>query len=115
MKKSNTWYKILFKVLAIILAVIFLILGSYVLYICLQYYRIKDNESISINNNQLLNVKVGDDVIIFGTDGNNTISVDTVALLLGTINYEVVCGISRRVPRVYYKNGKIHDIKNFLI
>ena len=64
MKKSNTWYKILFKVLAIILAVIFLILGSYVLYICLQYYRIKDNENIPINNNQLLNVKVGDEYTI---------------------------------------------------
>ena len=46
-------------------------------------------------------VKVGDDVIIFGSDGNNTISVDTVALLLGTINYEVVCGIGKRVPRIF--------------
>ncbi len=50
-------------------------------------------------------VKVGDDVIIFGTDGNNTISVDTVALLLGTINYEVVCSVTGRVPRTYIQDS----------
>lgn len=51
------------------------------------------------------NAKVGDDVIIFGTDGNNTISVDTVALLLGTINYEVVCSVTGRVPRTYIQDN----------
>lgn len=50
-------------------------------------------------------VKVGDDVIIFGSDGNNTISVDTVALLLGTINYEVVCSVTGRVPRTYIQDS----------
>lgn len=49
--------------------------------------------------------KVGDEVIIFGTDGNNTISVDTVALLLGTINYEVVCSVTGRVPRTYIQDS----------
>ena len=43
------------------------------------------------------NVKMGDRVTIFG-DG---LSVDTVAQLAGTINYEIVCGISKRVPRIY--------------
>ncbi len=47
------------------------------------------------------NINIGDEVIIFGTDGNNTITVDSVAHLLGTINYEVVCSVARRVPRAY--------------
>jgi len=43
------------------------------------------------------NVRVGDEVILFGEE----ISADEVAENMGTINYEVVCGVGRRVPRVY--------------
>ncbi len=60
------------------------------------------------------NINLGDEVIIFGSDGNNTISVDSVALLLGTINYEVVCSVARRVPRAYIQDNKIIATKNYL-
>jgi alanine racemase len=43
------------------------------------------------------NIRVGDEVILFGEE----LSVDEVAQNMGTINYEVVCGVGRRVPRVY--------------
>ncbi|MGE4354749.1 MAG: alanine racemase, partial [Oscillospiraceae bacterium] len=46
--------------------------------------------------------KVGDVVTIFGTDGDETASVDELAELAGTISYELLCGLSRRVPRVYF-------------
>lgn len=46
-------------------------------------------------------VSVGDTVTLIGTDGNETITADSLAQLYGTIGYEVVCGISKRVPRVY--------------
>ena len=59
-------------------------------------------------------IKIGDEVIIFGSDGNNTISVDSVALLIGTINYEVVCSVARRVPRAYIADHKIIALKNRL-
>lgn len=59
-------------------------------------------------------INVFDEVIIFGSDGNNTISVDSVALLIGTINYEVVCSVARRVPRAYIQNNKVVAIKNRL-
>lgn len=59
-------------------------------------------------------IKIGDEVIIFGTDGNNTITVETVASLLGTINYEIVCSVTRRVPRAYIQNSKIIDTLNYL-
>jgi len=59
-------------------------------------------------------IKIGDEVIIFGSDGNNTISVDSVALLLGTINYEVVCSVTRRVPRAYIQNNQIVTVCNRL-
>lgn len=46
-------------------------------------------------------VKVGDAVTLMGRDGDEYISADELARLAGTINYEIVCGISQRVPRVY--------------
>lgn len=46
-------------------------------------------------------VKQGDIVTLIGRDGNNFIPVDELAGILGTINYEVTCAVSARVPRVY--------------
>jgi alanine racemase len=43
------------------------------------------------------NVRPGDEVILFG----GGLHVDEVAAKIGTINYEVVCAVSKRVPRIY--------------
>ena len=48
-------------------------------------------------------VKVGDDVIIMGTDGTHTILADDIARATGTINYEIVCAFGQRLPKVYVK------------
>lgn len=48
-------------------------------------------------------VKEGDIVTLIGKDGNEEITADELASLYGTIGYEVVCGISKRVPRIYVK------------
>src|SRR5699024_1923946 len=45
--------------------------------------------------------EVGTKVTLIGTDGNEKITVDDVANYIGTINYEVTCMISKRVPREY--------------
>jgi len=60
-------------------------------------------------------VHVGDEVVIFGRQGENEITVEEVARDMGTINYEVVCVVGKRIPRVYLKDGKICDIVNYLI
>lgn len=59
-------------------------------------------------------VKVGDEVVLFGQQGDNFISIDEVAEKLGTINYEIVCMISRRVPRVYVSKGEAVEVLNYL-
>lgn len=59
-------------------------------------------------------VKVGDEVVLFGEQKGSFISIDEIAEKLGTINYEVVCMIGKRVPRVYVKEGKIVDIVNYI-
>ncbi len=46
-------------------------------------------------------VEPEDDVTLIGTDGMSCITADEIARLTNTINYEVVCGISKRVPRIY--------------
>ena len=46
-------------------------------------------------------VKIGDKVILIGKQGNEFISAEEIAEKVGTINYEVTCRISERVPRIY--------------
>lgn len=52
-----------------------------------------------------IDVKAGDIVTLFGCDGQNVMSADDVADVIGTIGYEVMCNVSKRVPRLYI-NGK---------
>jgi alanine racemase len=47
------------------------------------------------------NVQVGDEAVIFGQQGNESLTVDEMASSLNTINYEIVTTITARVPRVY--------------
>jgi alanine racemase len=47
------------------------------------------------------NVCVGDEVVLYGKQGSEEIRIEEIASLLGTISYEVVCAVSKRVPRVY--------------
>ncbi|MBP5236949.1 MAG: alanine racemase [Clostridia bacterium] len=50
--------------------------------------------------------ETGDEAVLFGKSGNETVSADDIADLTGTIGHEIVCGISKRVPRVYFRNGE---------
>ena len=60
-------------------------------------------------------VKIGDEVILMGSDGKLKFDVDDIAPLLGTINYEVLCMISKRVPRVYIKGGEIVKVRDYIL
>jgi alanine racemase len=62
-----------------------------------------------------LDVKMGDEVILFGGNDSNGISIDSVADLLNTINYEIVCMIDKRVPRLYIKDGKEIYFKDYVL
>ena len=48
-------------------------------------------------------VQMGDEVVIFGQQDSDTITVDEIASSLNTINYEIVSTISARVPRIYLR------------
>jgi alanine racemase len=58
---------------------------------------------------------VGTEVTLIGGQGSDFISVNEIANKLETINYEVICMVSNRVPRVYIQGGEIVEISNGLI
>ena len=56
-------------------------------------------------------VERGDRVVLMGRDGEETITIEQIAAAADSFNYEFVCGISRRVPRIYSRNGKtVHSV-----
>jgi alanine racemase len=50
-------------------------------------------------------VRVGDRVILLGADGDERETAEDLAQRVGTISWEILCGISERVPRVYHHDG----------
>ncbi len=56
-------------------------------------------------------VKAGDEAVLF----NGEITAGDIAALNGTINYEIICRIGMRIPRVYLRNGKITKVSNYLL
>lgn len=61
-----------------------------------------------------LGVSRGDEVILMGSDGENSITAEEIGDLSGRFNYELVCDINKRVPRVYIKNGEIIAVDDAL-
>tara|TARA_B100001063_G_scaffold75725_1_gene69984 strand:- start:199 stop:1380 length:1182 start_codon:yes stop_codon:yes gene_type:complete len=62
-----------------------------------------------------INAKVGDEVVLFGGNNANGITIDSIAETLNTINYEIVCMVDKRVPRVYIQDEKTIDIKDYVL
>ncbi|MCI1944532.1 alanine racemase [Clostridium luticellarii] len=60
-------------------------------------------------------VNVGDEVVLIGEKDGLRFNAEDIAKILGTISYEVLCMMSKRIPRVYIKNGEVIKVKNYLI
>jgi len=59
-------------------------------------------------------LKDDDEVILFGDGSDNSPHIDEVAGWAGTINEEIVSNVSRRVPRVYLRGGKVVEVRDYL-
>lgn len=57
-------------------------------------------------------IEAGEEVVLIGSQGGETITADEVAVKLGTLNYEITCMIADRVPRVFMRDGKVVTIHN---
>ena len=56
-----------------------------------------------------------DRVVLVGSDGDETITMEQIAARADSFNYEFVSGISRRVPRFYYRDGKLVNQVHYLL
>lgn len=63
---------------------------------------------------QLEDIREGGSVIVFDDDPSSPISVDSIAKKTGTINYEIICGINKRVPRVYTRQMEVESITDYM-
>jgi len=70
---------------------------------------------LSMNTSMNPVITVGDEVVLFGKQGNAFLDIDEIATLMNTINYEVTCLVGKRVPRAYIRNNQVVEIKNYLI
>lgn len=72
-------------------------------------------DQIMIDVTDIPDVSVRDQVILIGSDGDCAISVEEVAAPAVSFNYELICNIARRVPRVYCENGRDILCANYLL
>ncbi|HET7704492.1 MAG TPA: alanine racemase [Thermoanaerobaculia bacterium] len=61
---------------------------------------------ITVDVTDIPGAACGDEVILLGRQGDEEVTVEEIAAKIGTISYEVLCGVSARVPRVYRVDGR---------
>ena len=72
-------------------------------------------DQMMVDVTDIPDVALNDRVVLVGRSGDEEITMEQMADALDTINYEVVCGISRRVPRLYRRGGKtVHSVHYLL-
>ncbi|WP_439741899.1 alanine racemase [Bacillus pseudomycoides] len=71
-------------------------------------------DQLMLDVTKAMPVQVGDEVVFYGRQGEEEISVEEIADTLGTINYEVTCMLDRRIPRVYKENDETTTVVNIL-
>ncbi len=72
-------------------------------------------DQIMVDVTHIPQVELNDEVILIGGVGDKYISVEEVAAPAASFNYELICNIGRRVPRVYNEQGKDTVCNNYLI
>ncbi|MCC8016202.1 MAG: alanine racemase [Clostridiales bacterium] len=71
-------------------------------------------DQFMVDITEIESAEEGTEVTLIGKNGGLTISMEEMADSAHSFNYELVCRISRRVTRTYYKNGKLVDYKNYI-
>ena len=67
-----------------------------------------------IDVSSIPDVQIGDEVVLFGSQGEAAITIEEIAAKVGTIVHEITCNINRRVPRVYVQGGKVVNRVEYL-
>ncbi len=68
-------------------------------------------DQFMVDVTQVKEAALGDEVTLVGKDGDEFLSVEEVADLAGSFNYELLCNIGKRVPRIYQSNKKPYLVR----
>ena len=72
-------------------------------------------DQMMVDVSDIPETRVNDRVTLVGRDGEEEITMETISAVADSFNYEFVCGISRRVPRIYVSGGKtVHSVHYLL-
>lgn len=71
-------------------------------------------DQLMVDLTDIPEAKEGDEVVLFSNGEDNTMDLNTMARLAGTNKNEIITRISRRVPRVYIKGGKIMNVLDYV-
>lgn len=72
-------------------------------------------DQLMVDVTDIPEIAVEDDVVLIGKSGEEEITVEELAEAAGTFHYEIICGVSRRVPRMYFLDGKcVHTVRYLL-
>lgn len=74
-----------------------------------------DQCMVQLNKIDEKDIEVGEEVVLIGNQGEEIITVEELASHTGTLNYEFVCMLANRVPRVYTRGGQVMDADNPLL
>ena len=72
-------------------------------------------DQMMVDVTHIPDVRVDDPVVLIGTDGQETITMEEISERAGSFNYEFPCTIGRRVPRLYRHGGRIVEEINYLL
>lgn len=70
-------------------------------------------DQFMVDVTDIRNVKNGDEVILVGNQGNESITIDELSKISNRFSYEFVCDLGKRIPRVYLDQGKVLCIKDY--
>ena len=70
-------------------------------------------DQFMVNVTDIPEVKTGDEVTLLGRDGSERITAEELGDLSKRFNYEFVCDLGKRIPRVFVKNGKIVSTRDY--
>ena len=69
-----------------------------------------------VDVSEISGVRVGDEAALFGYDTDGTLlPCERIAQQAGTISYEILCGISKRIPRIYMQDGREQEILQYIV
>lgn len=70
-------------------------------------------DQFMVDVSHINDVKMGDKVTLIGSDGEENIAVEELGALADKFNYEFVCGLSKRIPRIFIKDKNVIGTENY--